>query len=102
MNIILKDFIGNFVEVLMDDIIIWSKTLKAHFEHIEEVLKRLDAANLSISLKKSKFAERTVDYLGHVLSPMGLQKQPSKVKAIQEFPIPTCVRDIQRFHGMCQ
>jgi len=55
-----------------------------------------------ISLKKSKFVQRTVDYLGHILSPMGLQKQPFQEEAIWEFLIPTCVRDIQRFHGRCQ
>ena len=63
MNNILSDLISKFVGVLMDDIIIYSPTFETHMQHIEEVLKRLKTANLTISLKKSKFAKRTVDYL---------------------------------------
>ena len=50
-----------------------------HMQHVEVVLKRLKTANLTISLKKSKFAKRTVDYLGHQLTPEGLKQQESKI-----------------------
>jgi len=100
MNIILHGL--NNIGVLMDDIIIYTPNIKQHLQEVEAVLERLKEANMSISIEKSKFARRSVNYLGHVLTPTGLNKDPTKIEAVLNFPTPTKVKDIQRFHGMCQ
>ena len=102
MRKVLQGHLDDFAKVYMDDIIIYSKTLDEHLIHIELVLKRLKLANLSINRAKSSFAKREVTFLGHIVTEKGLRKDPTKVQAIVEFPVPKNKHDMQRFHGMCQ
>src|SRR3954452_17113353 len=52
MDKVLKDYISDFVEVYVDDIMIYSRSLEDHMNHIEKVLERLRKYNLVIKLKK--------------------------------------------------
>src|SRR6266436_5797909 len=56
-------------------------------------------AGLYANLKKCKFHMDTVEYLGFILSPKGLQMDPTKVSMIQDWPKPWKVQDVQAFLG---
>ena len=55
MNEVLKDFIGSFVILYLDDILVFSKTEEEHLRHLTLVMKRLRWEKLLIKLKKSSF-----------------------------------------------
>ena len=81
MNEVLKEFMGKFVIVYLDDILIFSKTLEEHMVHIHKVLEKLREEKLLINLKKCSFVKELV-YLGFVVLTKGLKLDLEKVKAI--------------------
>ena len=68
--------------------------------HLDEVFKRLRAANLRLHPKKCRFALPEVHYLGHVLSKNGVSVDQSKVTAVKEFPRPTNLKTVRGFLGL--
>ena len=63
------------------------------------MLKRLQKHGLYANGKKCSFHTESVNYLGHMIGPNGLQMDPAKVKVIQDWPEPRKVKDIQSFLG---
>ena len=79
----LGDLIGVCFNVYMDDIIIYSQTIKEHVEHLRLVLNRIREHLMRIKKKKCEFFKTEIDYLGHTLSAGVLT--PSKNKCIAHF-----------------
>ena len=87
--------------VFLDDIICFSKDFDQHIQNLKEIFHRLKNANLKLSPKKCVLMQTEVQFLGHIVSEKGVSTDPSKVKAIQEWPVPKNVRDIRSFIGIC-
>ena len=85
--------------VYLDDILIFSNTEDEHTAHVKEVLERLRNFKLYIKLSKCEWHTRSTEYLGYVVSPEGVSIDPERVKTIQDWPLPTTVRDIRVFVG---
>ena len=83
----------------LDDILVYSDSVEEHCTHVRDVLQRLRKASLFANPKKCTFHTNTIDYLGFILSPKGLTMDPTKVSAIQAWPTPRNIRDIQSFLG---
>src|SRR2546430_14820108 len=63
MNYILQDYLGQFVCIYLDDIIIYSKTFEQHIDHITQVFNALRQAQLKIKLKKCYFCLPNIAFL---------------------------------------
>ena len=86
--------------VYLDDIIIFSQTISDHLQKLQEVLARLQKAGLKIKPSKCFLMQRSVHYLGHVVSAKGVETDPKKVSCVWEWPIPTDVKELQQFLGL--
>ena len=100
MNHVLRPFIGKFVVVYFDDILIYSHDLSSHVEHLRQVLEALKRERLFANFKKCHFCSDHVVFLGFVVSRNGLQVDEEKVKAIQEWPTPTTMTQVRSFLGL--
>jgi hypothetical protein len=100
MNHILASLLRKCVVVFIDDILIYSASYEEHLKHVKMVFHLLQEHQLKVRLSKCTFAQQKLHYLGHVLSPQGVSTDPTKVANVQNWPTPTCVKDLRGFLGL--
>ncbi|KPM33905.1 hypothetical protein AK830_g12666, partial [Neonectria ditissima] len=85
----------------LDDILVYSQTREQHTKDVKEVLQRLRDFQLYAKLSKCAFYQKEVEFLGYIVGQDGLKMEPSKVRAIAEWPPLKSVKEIQVFQGFC-
>ncbi len=89
------------VVIYLDDILIFTTTLHELIRLTHLVLQCLQELDLYLRPTKCSFNQTSVEYLGLIISEGELRMDPVKLKAIQDWPQPKTVKDIQKFLGFC-
>lgn len=100
MNQDLRPFIGKFVVVYFDDILIFSSSMEDHAKHLRQVLLVLRKEQLFAARQKCEFGISKVLFLGYVVSDQGLSVDISKIEAVKSWPTPTTISEVRSFHGL--
>jgi hypothetical protein len=100
MNKVFMEYLDKFVVVFIDDILIFSKTMEEHEEHLRLVLEKLRSNQLYAKFSKCEFWLTKVAFLGHVISAGGVLVDPDKVKDVLNWMPPTTASEIQSFLGL--
>jgi hypothetical protein len=69
MNEVLRPYIGLFVVVYFDDILIYNKSMEDHLKHLSVVFEVLRAAHLFANIDKCIFCTKRISFLGYVVTP---------------------------------
>ena len=101
MDIVLSGFSFEICLAYLDDIIFFSKDEQSHVERLRLVFTRLQSAGLKLKPSKCHLLQRSVSFLGHVVSPEGIATNPQKIDVIISWPIPKDAKEVRAFLGIC-
>ena len=100
VNKILAEKLDIFVIVYLDDILIYTKDLgQSQVEAVHWVLDQFWKYLLFAKLKKCRFYQDEVCFLGYVVSSKGISIEAEKIKVVRQWPEPKSIKDIQVFLG---
>jgi hypothetical protein len=100
MDCILSGLTWKKCLIYIDDVIVFGKTVAEHNDNLADVFNKLEQAGLKLNPKKCHFFKTKVEYLGHFISSNGISPMPSKVKAVQDFPVPDNAKSVRSFLGL--
>lgn len=99
INDVLQDFLNHFVFIYLDNILIFPRSLEERVQQVRSVLQCLLENKLFVKAEKCDFHASSVSFLGFILERGQVRADPSKVKAIVEWPTPSTCKQLQRFLG---
>jgi thymidylate kinase len=100
MQNLMRDFIGKFAFVYLDDFICYSSDFEDHLEHLGKIFDKLRAAGLKINPKKCSLFKQEVTFLGFVIDSTGLHPDPRLLTAIENRLPPRNPKEIASFLGL--
>jgi len=100
MDLALNGLNFNMCLVYSDDIIVYSTDVDEHIGRLEKLFERLRSANLKLKPSKCKLLRSELSFLGHVVSSKGVGTDPKKISAVQDWPVPTDVKEVRSFLGL--
>ncbi|KAM2088669.1 hypothetical protein ACFX1T_032717 [Malus domestica] len=100
MTHVLRPYIGKFLVVYFDDILVYSHSREEHLKHLHSLFFTLRAEKLYANLPKCSFLQPQVLFLGFNISAAGVSTDPTKVEAITRWPTPTTLTEARSFHGL--
>lgn len=89
MNHIFSPYIGVFMDVYLDDILIYSDTIEDHVKHIHTVFNVLREQKLFLNADKMQFFARELKILGHIIDDKGIAMDPHKIDSVVNWKVPT-------------
>lgn len=85
--------------VYLDDLIIFSMTYEEHLERLGKVFQRLRKCGLKLSPKKCQFFMNRVAYVGHIVTPDGIEADPRKTEKVRDWPTRAGPDELRQFLG---
>ena len=91
MNFVLRPYIGKFVVIYFDYILVFRKNKEDHVQHLNILLDTLRKQHLYANLKKCSFLQESLVFLGFFISTKGVKMDSEKARAILEWPSPRSI-----------
>jgi hypothetical protein len=102
MNKVFMEYLGQFVIVFIDDILIYSLNEETHEDHLRLVLQKLYDNQLYAKFSKCDFWLNEVTFLGHIVTDGGIKVDPGKISEILNWKQPKDASKIRSFLGLAE
>src|SRR6266540_4309081 len=102
MNDVLREYLRKFCLVYLDDIIIYSKSLKDHKRYVRKVLQAIRSAGLKLKPAKCKWFKQEIIFLCHKIGVNGIKLNDYNLKKIREAQPPQNECQLRGFLGLAQ
>ncbi|EMG46360.1 hypothetical protein G210_3391 [Candida maltosa Xu316] len=90
---------NSFIKIYLDDLIIYSRSLKEHETHLRKVFEIMREHRLQLKPSKCNFFKKSIHFLGHIVSSKGVSPAEDKLKLIQDFALPQQPKAMRSFLG---
>ena len=100
MDVVMSGLQFHTLLIYFDDIVLFSETPEQHLERLVVLLDRLRSAGLKLKPEKCSVFQKSLSFLGHVISEDGISADPQKTKAVADWPVPRTVKEVRGFLGL--
>ena len=100
MNHIFRHVLRKYVLVFFDDILVYSKSMTEHLQHLQFVFHIMRQQQLYAKKSKCSFVMEKVEYLGHFVYANRVETDPAKIKVVKEWPEPQNIKQLRGFLGL--
>jgi len=100
MNKLFQPYLRQFMIVFFDDILVFSRSLQDHLQHLKIVFQTLLDNQLFLKKSKCSFGQTTIHYLGHIVSGEGVGLDPEKIAIMLQWPSPKNLKQLRGFLGL--
>ena len=99
MNVIFHDMLGYHMEIYIDDIVVKSKKVTEHVNHLRKIFEMMRLCQLKLNPLKRTFGVQAEIFLRFLVHQRGVEVDQNKVKAIISAKAPQIKKEIQKFLG---
>ncbi|XP_052485181.1 uncharacterized mitochondrial protein AtMg00860-like [Gossypium raimondii] len=97
MNDLFRPYLRIFILVFFDDILIYSKDMNQHLQHLRIALDLLYNNIYHAKASKCHFGQPQINFLGHMVNSKGVQVDQAKIQAVQSWPVLTNLKKLRGF-----
>ena len=101
METLLSDFLWKKCLVYLDDVIVFGKSFQDCLSNLDEIIGRIHSNGLKLNIKKCKIFQKSITYLGRIISPEGIKADPKKLDAVSNWETPKNPKEVRSFLGFC-
>jgi len=99
INLVLRVLTWKMVPAFLDDVMVLGSSFEDHMHNLRLVFSRFRQYGLRLKAKKCLFQKR-VEFLGRIVSEDGIEVGPEPTQVVREWPVPTCVKEVQSCLGL--
>ena len=92
--------LGNYANVFVDDILVYSQSIEEHIRHLRQICSTLRQHKLYLNPKKCEICKVELTYLGNRVGKYGIRPTPERTEALLKWPTPVNVTELQSFLGL--
>ena len=97
INNILRKYLNDFINVFLNDILMYNENKKKHIEHVTKILVKLKKVNLFLDIDKCEFFVISIKYLNFIIITKKIRMNFKKIEIIVNWKFFKCIKNVQVF-----